>query len=538
MTTSSSDRLRAHYQQLRQLSCEELWTREVPLFDAAPSQERMRSVGVIRAVGVVFSEAGSPLQKQQARGWLRGLLSDPLEKVRRYAMAALPKLGAGEAEEHELLSLAAKAESQREALALAQTLSRIGGKATLESGTVGQGGSVPVSEQRVKANVARKEGAGRLALQVPLRKVEGVRVLLQCRSGLAPFVVEELEQSAALKGVFRIGRQEAESVELIPKEVFSLADLHALRCFSALVFPLGEFPRQDGPGAPVDAHAVAGAIASGPARHVMHCFTQGTVRYRLGFPGRRASASLAAEIAGHVFSVAPALLNDPRQALWEVTVRESARGVRVELAPRFRPDPRFAYRRGDVPAASHPPLAAAMARLAGVGSSGDEKVWDPFCGSGLELAECALRCGGGVFFGTDLDPEAVSVARLNFANANRERKGVRARLVAGDFRKAIGHPELSDLSDLSLIICNPPLGKRVPVDDLRSMVRSLFGLAGRLLRPGGRLVFVNPVQLEPEGATFKLGFRQRVDLGFAHLQLEKWVKREAIGSRPSPGQRR
>ena len=534
MTNSSSDRLRAHYQQLRLLSCDQLWTREVPGFDTAPPPERMQLVSVVRAVGVVFSETGSPAQKQQARNWLRGLLSDPTEKVRRYAMAALPKLGAGEAEEHELLALVGKAASEREDRALVQTLSRIGGKATLELGAADQGGRLGVSVQQLKANVARKEGAGSLALDAPLKKLEGIRVVLQCRSGLTPFVVEELNQSAALKGVFRIGRQDAERIEFVPDKVFSLNNIYGLRCFSTLVFPLGELPLRDGPDSPLDPRALAAIIASGPARHIMQSFTEGTVRYRLEFFARRTSPTLANEIAEHVFAAAPALLNDPRQALWEVSIRETATGVRVELTPRLRPDPRFAYRRGDVPAASHPPLAAAMARLAGIGSFGAEKIWDPFCGSGLELAECALRGEGGAVFGTDLSPEAVAVAKLNFASANRERKSVRARFVACDFREAFRHSDLSDLNELSLVISNPPLGKRVPVNDLRSMVRALFGFAARLLRPGGRLVFVNPVELRPESGELKLDFRQKVDVGFAHLYLEKWVKHESKGGRP-PG---
>jgi tRNA G10 N-methylase Trm11 len=178
-----------------------------------------------------------------------------------------------------------------------------------------------------------------------------------------------------------------------------------------------------------------------------------------------------------------------------------------------------------------------MARLAGVGSFGAEKIWDPFCGSGLELAECALRGEGGAVFGTDLSPEAVAVAKVNFASANKGRSAVRARFVASDFREANRHAELSDLEGLSLVICNPPLGKRVPVNDLRSMVRALYGLADRLLRPGGRLVFVNPVELRPEGGELRLDFRQKVDVGFAHLHLEKWVKREQNEGR-LPGRER
>jgi hypothetical protein len=69
------------------------------------------------------------------------------------------------------------------------------------------------------------------------------------------------------------------------------------------------------------------------------------------------------------------------------------------------------------------------------------------------------------------------------------------------------------------------------------MVRALHGLAGRLLRPGGRLVFVNPVELRPEGGELRLDFRQKVDVGFAHLHLEKWVKREQNESR-LPGRER
>jgi 23S rRNA G2445 N2-methylase RlmL len=270
----------------------------------------------------------------------------------------------------------------------------------------------------------------------------------------------------------------------------------------------------------------------------MQSFTEGTVRYRLECFARRTSAAFVNEIAEHVFAAAPVLLNDPRQALWEVSIRETAQRVRVELSPRFRPDPRFAYRRGDVPAASHPPLAAAMALLAGVGAFGSEKIWDPFCGSGLELAECALRGECGAVFGTDLSSEAVAVAKVNFASANKGRSAVRARFVTSDFREAHRHAELSELEGLSLIICNPPLGKRVPVNDLRAMVRALYGLAGRLMRPGGRLVFVNPVELRPEGGELRLDFKQKVDVGFAHLHLEKWVKHEQTEGRPPSSQRR
>jgi hypothetical protein len=43
--------------------------------------------------------------------------------------------------------------------------------------------------------------------------------------------------------------------------------------------------------------------------------------------------------------------------------------------------------------------------------------------------------------------------------------------------------------------------------------------------------------MEPEAGMFKLGFRQTVDLGFAHLPLEKWIRREPTKNRPPSGPR-
>ena len=82
------------YKQLRVLTCDQLWNDEVPQFDRASPQERMEKVGLVRAVGVVFSESGTEAQRDAVRPWLRALLNDPQEKIRRYAMAALPKIGA------------------------------------------------------------------------------------------------------------------------------------------------------------------------------------------------------------------------------------------------------------------------------------------------------------------------------------------------------------------------------------------------------------------------------------------------------------
>ena len=523
MKNPAQERLREHYQLLRKLDCATLWSREVPRFNSAPPRERMQLVSVVRAVGVVFSESGSQEEKARARLWLTSLLEDPEEKIRRYAMVALPKLGGGEAEETKLLEILKRPASSREDKFVAQTLERIGGEETL-CRTVSAGpGRLSDSAQRLQANIARKRGDGSLEFEQRLTDPAQAMVNLEGRSGLESFVLEELAQCAALVGVFRVLRSGGGRVELAAQKAFALRDVFELRCFSEIHFPLADLPPLPKAGAPLEARVIADLIASDTAHRIFRAFTSGAVRYRLEFASRRPDVSLVREIARRVHAARPELLNDPREALWEVCVRESAGVIRVDLRPRVRPDPRYAYRRGDVPAASHPPLAAAMARLAAVGKN--ERVWDPFCGSGLELAECALRGGVAEVFGCDLSAEAIQIAEANMRSAMEQRGVPRMHFAACDFRRAAESPSMSDLRDLSLIVTNPPLGKRVPIADLRVLIGALFDVAHARLREGGRLVFVNPLENPETRPSLRLEARHKVDLGFAHFHLEKYAKR-------------
>ncbi|MBJ7391460.1 MAG: hypothetical protein JHC85_07845, partial [Chthoniobacterales bacterium] len=81
------------YKRLRNLPKGQLWKSEVPRFDAASPRERMQGVALIRALGSIFSRFGTEEEKAAVRRWLMALLKDPQEKIRRYAMAALPKIG-------------------------------------------------------------------------------------------------------------------------------------------------------------------------------------------------------------------------------------------------------------------------------------------------------------------------------------------------------------------------------------------------------------------------------------------------------------
>ena len=514
-------RIKEHYQALRLMSPDTLWSIEVPSFNASEPRERLQKVSVIRAVGVVFAEAGTPAQKKAALAWLRELVNDPEEKIRRYAMAALPKMGSGEEEERQLLELAQNAVSERETEFLSKTLERIGGSETLKAKRAARLKPLLLNEQKLHANIARREEKIGVSMEAILPVFPGLRIALDCRHGLERIVVEEFQSSALLRSVFELHAVHDRWIELRAKRAFSLGQLFTLRCFSGIAFLLGNLPPLPRPGAPLDEGAIAHMISSDLSAHILSHFSQGAARYRLEFESRQADAPMVARLAQSVFGRRPALLNDSREAPWEIGIRESVRGVFLELRPRLRPDPRFAYRQGDVPAASHPPLAAALARVAQVGGFEKERIWDPFCGSGLELAECLLFHKDAEVFGTDLSARAVRVARAN-AGAVVSESGTAERhhFRECDYRQGT---DMFEPGSLTLMITNPPLGKRVPVADLEALVKDIFALADRLLAPGGRLVFVNPLRLRPRQQRLRLQLSDMVDVGFAHFHLEKYV---------------
>jgi len=160
-----------------------------------------------------------------------------------------------------------------------------------------------------------------------------------------------------------------------------------------------------------------------------------------------------------------------------------------------------------------------MARLAGKWQ--DETVWDPFCGSGLELVERSLLGGVCKVYGTDRSQEAISIAHENFSAADTS--GIETKFACCDFRD-FGAVEGLEPNQVTLLITNPPLGKRIPIPNLRGMFEDLFRVASTVLRPGGRLVFANPLRMESPCADLKLQYRQTVDFGGFNCQVEKYVK--------------
>jgi tRNA G10 N-methylase Trm11 len=162
-----------------------------------------------------------------------------------------------------------------------------------------------------------------------------------------------------------------------------------------------------------------------------------------------------------------------------------------------------------------------MARLAG--RVEHEIIWDPFCGSGLELIESALLGGVERLCGTDRSAAAIAIARGNFAAAKVG--GAQAELACCDFRDFAASGSLGP-NRASLLITNPPMGMRVPIADLRGLMKDLFTVAATVLRPGGRMVLAHPLALEHPHPALRLEFRQAVDFGGFDCRLEMYRKQE------------
>ncbi len=327
---------------------------------------------------------------------------------------------------------------------------------------------------------------------------EPVTVALECRAGLSAFLAEE---AAALSPVVN------GPAEVTLTHAGTLEPLLRLRLAVsvAIVWPLEE---GTSPG------DVLAALLSPKLVATLSAWSSGALRFRLEWQGAGHRRADTWRIAQGLHEAASPLLNDPVQAPWTIEVQQQP--PRLRLMPRAAPELRFDYRVRDVPAASHPTLAAALARIAGVRS--DDVVWDPFAGSGVELVERARLGPWRQLHGTDLDARALSAARENV-----ERAGIaEVQLQQADARS-------HRVPGLTLVITNPPMGRRV----LRA--RGLSGVLCQVVRnvatqlsPAGRMVWLSPFPEATARAAADAGLSVErldpVDLGGFSAELQRFTR--------------
>jgi tRNA G10 N-methylase Trm11 len=138
------------------------------------------------------------------------------------------------------------------------------------------------------------------------------------------------------------------------------------------------------------------------------------------------------------------------------------------------------------------------------------------------LIERALLGGVRRVIGTDLSAEALAISRRNFDAAHLS--SVEAQFTEGDLREFTRIPNLGP-DTITLILTNPPMGRRIAIPDLHGLIESLLSVAATALKPGGRLVFPNPVRIKALPAALQLKSTETVDLGGFDCQLEVYHKR-------------
>ena len=452
---------------------------------------------VVRLIGRALRAHDAP---ELLAALVKALESASLE-TRRHAAMALGKSGRAAAEPALLASL--DTTDLKLLRSVVEALGKVGGETSLAKL---RELSPPATLKQVfeRARLMLERSAGRaanvtapIAVDRPLPRPHVIA--LECRAGLAAFLAEEAAP---------LGAVVASPAEATLDYAGALAPLLELRLASsiAIAWPLLQ---GTSPGGVLSALLDPELVAS------LTAWSLGPLRFRLEWQGAGHRRADTWRIAQGLREAGSPLLNDPVQAPWTIEVQQTPT-PRLLLKPSAAPELRFDYRVRDVPAASHPTLAAALARVAGVRA--DDVVWDPFTGSGVELIERARLGPLRELHGTDLDTRALAAARENAERAGTT--GMQLQLADARAHRVPG---------LTLVLTNPPMGRRV----LRSsglsgvLCQVVRNVAAQLLA-GGRMVWLSPFPDATARAAADAGLDvQRlgpIDLGGFTAELQRFTR--------------
>lgn len=431
-----------------------------------------------RLLGRLASTATAPAPAViAARTWLVRALGDKDPKTRHAAARALGKLRPatvaerGELEQALLDAWDRGGEEDRHALA--DALGKVGssaarGRLATAAAAAPSTSTRPVTRAALMLDrAASREHPGAIDLS---RAAAGpVAVRFHSRTGLEAVVESELGAA---------WRPRVAGAGIVDARLEgALARAAAVRTALHFGFPLDPVPVRE-----ELAEAVVRAILDPRSLAVLRAYTDtggGPIRFRLAWTRGGHRRALAWRCAELIAAATSELVNDPTGSTWEVVVEDHADRVAIELVPRGFTDDRFAYRKETVAASSHPTIAAALARL--VPAHDDDVVWDPFCGAGAELVERARVGPYRRLMGSDIASAAIDAARANLAAA-----GIRgARLDVAD-------ATTFDPGGVTLIVTNPPMGRRVQRGTHGELLETFVDHAARVLAPGGALVWAAP----------------------------------------------
>jgi predicted RNA methylase len=411
----------------------------------------------------------------EARTWLVGALGDTDPKTRHTAARSLGKLRPAEAAErlsleHALLE-AWERGGDEDRRALADALGKVGSKAARDRLT--EAAPVPgLAHRATRAALMidrsqSREHPGAIDLARALERPVAIR--FHTRAGLEEIVAAELGDG---------WRPRAAGPGIVDARLEGpLARAAAIRTALHVGFPLDPVPVRE-----ELAEAVVRAILEPRSLAILRAFTRtdgGPIRFRLAWTRGGHRRALAWRCAELVAAATSELVNDPTESTWEVVVEDHHDRVAIELVPRGFVDERFAYRSAAVSASSHPTIAAALVRL--VPPNAQDVVWDPFVGAGAELVERARLGGYASLIGTDIETDAIDAARANLTAAG----------IAGA-RLEVCDATTFDPGNVSVIVTNPPMGRRVQRGTHGELLERFVDHAARVLVPGGVLLWAVP----------------------------------------------
>ncbi|NDU74605.1 methyltransferase domain-containing protein [Actinomadura sp. DSM 109109] len=319
-------------------------------------------------------------------------------------------------------------------------------------------------------------------------RIPRARLVARCVRGLESTVAAEVLESG-LGSVTRLGHREVRFRLSSPRP----EPVPSLRTADDLFLPAAQLPDAATTKHDLPALAELAALADTDVlARLRRTLTQAPgevpgIDVTASFLGRRTfsrydaedvvGAALAGRLGVPYHSRRAGTAPPPGSWGWRLTLDGTHAALMLRVGD--RPLHRRAYKQRSIRGTLHPPLAAAMAVLAGIRPG--HTVLDPCCGAGTLLIEAAHARPGARLYGFDLSPDAVAAARAN-ADA------VPVRVDRGD----AGRLPLADAS-VDRVLCNPPWGAQVqPRGSLADSPFRWWTELRRVLAPDGTAVLLLP----------------------------------------------